>query len=352
MTQYDVDETGTMSFTELTAMLDSLGSTLTQKTIEGFFKAYGKEIDGELTKEEVILQLEKEVNKAAKDKAKVHPADLATGTHTPSMAPEPQGEGLGMTGPEESLSSPVDPDALRDMILRSQPINSALPNNLEPVNEQAVPGIRLRKASMDAGDVPIVSNGQGLDTASGKVPAPKLSETVTPTFDPDPELEPTEEDADEIDEPEEVRERVINIRTCPLCHRSRLGKRSEQDIVTHLAICASSDWSRMDRIVTANYVTSSQAQRKFLTRMMNKVAIGNYRLGANSANILVQDRMTGQLQEEKMAVYVRLGIRVLYKGWRSSMEGARGELDEARGVRIKLTFQHADSSNPCLSSKV
>jgi hypothetical protein len=35
---------------------------------------------------------------------------------------------------------------------------------------------------------------------------------------------------------------------------------------------------------------------------MNKVAIGAYSLGANSANILVQDRMTGQLQEEKMAV--------------------------------------------------
>jgi phosphatidylserine decarboxylase len=69
-----------------------------------------------------------------------------------------------------------------------------------------------------------------------------------------------------------------------------------------LAICASADWSRVDRIVTANYVTSSQAQRKFLTRMMNKVAIGAYSLGANSANILVQDRITGQLQEEKMAV--------------------------------------------------
>jgi phosphatidylserine decarboxylase len=140
---------------------------------------------------------------------------------------------------------------------------------------------------------------------------------------------------------------VINIRTCTLCHRPRLGRKSEQDIVTHLAVCASADWSRVDRIVTANYVTSSQAQRKFLTRMMNKVAIGAYSLGANSANILVQDRMTGQLQEEKMAVsgstaaetatathtdilltiqvYVRLGIRVLYKGWRGQMEGGRGE---------------------------
>ena len=34
--------------------------------------------------------------------------------------------------------------------------------------------------------------------------------------------------------------------------------------------------------------------------------------------------MTGQLEEEKMQVYVRLGIRLLYKGWKGRMEGARG----------------------------
>src|SRR5258708_26868199 len=36
--------------------------------------------------------------------------------------------------------------------------------------------------------------------------------------------------------------------------------------------------------------------------------------------------MTGQLEEEKMQVYVRLGIRLLYKGARGRMEGARGSL--------------------------
>jgi hypothetical protein len=43
----------------------------------------------------------------------------------------------------------------------------------------------------------------------------------------------------------------------------------------------------------------------------------------NSANIIVQNQMTGQLEEEKMKVYVRLGIRLLYKGATSRMEGAR-----------------------------
>ena len=44
----------------------------------------------------------------------------------------------------------------------------------------------------------------------------------------------------------------------------------------------------------------------------------------NSANIIVQNRTTGQLEEEKMQVYVRLGIRLLYKGFLSEMESEAG----------------------------
>lgn len=54
----------------------------------------------------------------------------------------------------------------------------------------------------------------------------------------------------------------------------------------------------------------------------------------DSANILVQDRMTGQLLEEKMQVYVRLGIRLWYRaaGSSSRMEANRSEqpLDVAK----------------------
>jgi hypothetical protein len=40
----------------------------------------------------------------------------------------------------------------------------------------------------------------------------------------------------------------------------------------------------------------------------------------------VQDRITGQINEERMSVYVRLGIRLLYKGLKSSnMEKKRSE---------------------------
>jgi len=44
----------------------------------------------------------------------------------------------------------------------------------------------------------------------------------------------------------------------------------------------------------------------------------------NSANVILQNRTTGQLEEEKMQVYVRLGIRLLYKGFLSKMESESG----------------------------
>ncbi|KAK5087500.1 phosphatidylserine decarboxylase, partial [Cryomyces antarcticus] len=116
---------------------------------------------------------------------------------------------------------------------------------------------------------------------------------------------------------EKGEEHVVEIRECPICHQPRLNKKSDADIVTHVATCASQDWRQVNNIVMAGFVTSSQAQRKWYSKVITKISYGGYKLGANSANILVQDRLTGQINEERMSVYVRLGIRLLYKGLKS-----------------------------------
>lgn len=121
-------------------------------------------------------------------------------------------------------------------------------------------------------------------------------------------------------------EHVVEIRECPICHQPRLNKRSDADIITHIATCASQDWRQVNNIVMAGFVTSSQAQRKWYSKVITKISYGGYKLGANSANILVQDRTTGQINEERMSVYVRLGIRLLYKGLKSKdMEKKRSK---------------------------
>lgn len=54
-------------------------------------------------------------------------------------------------------------------------------------------------------------------------------------------------------------------------------------------------------------------------------------LTSSAHSQIVQDRLTGALLEEKMAVYVRLGMRLAYRGIGpgGGMEGARSEFPSA-----------------------
>jgi phosphatidylserine decarboxylase len=79
---------------------------------------------------------------------------------------------------------------------------------------------------------------------------------------------------------EDTFERVINVKNCPICHRPRLNKKAEMDIITHVAVYASGDWAKIDKIVIGNFVTASQVQRKWYTKVFSKVSSGDYRLGA------------------------------------------------------------------------
>lgn len=68
----------------------------------------------------------------------------------------------------------------------------------------------------------------------------------------------------------------------------------------------------------------------------------------NSANILVQDRMTGQINEERMSVYVRLGIRLLYKGLKSrEMEKKNSKCaKQAISRNCRLTEYYSTQASP------
>jgi phosphatidylserine decarboxylase len=137
-------------------------------------------------------------------------------------------------------------------------------------------------------------------------------------------------DRDDLND--QTEEHVVEIRECPICHQPRLNKRSDTDIITHIATCASQDWRQVNNIVMAGFVTSSQAQRKWYSKVITKISYGGYKLGANSANILVQDRITGQINEERMSVYVRLGIRLLYKGLKSR------EMEKKRSMYCEIYY--------------
>jgi phosphatidylserine decarboxylase len=198
-----------------------------------------------------------------------------------------------------------------------------------------------------AGRTPEVSSLSGSTEAS--TPAPSENATLVDqsqlgleTHEASEINAPGEEgdplDRDDLNDTGE--EHVVEIRECPICHQPRLNKRSDADIITHIATCASQDWRQVNNIVMAGFVTSSQAQRKWYSKVITKISYGGYKLGANSANILVQDRITGQINEERMSVYVRLGIRLLYKGLKSK------DMEKKRSMYCFDLHYYAYSAEP------
>lgn len=272
--QYDADESGLISKVELTTMLDTLGSTLRESTIDSFFERFPHRVNenGEkqdLTMDEVVLCLEEQLEARAG-------RSRGLGDRVKGL--------LGVNRDTETTESSSD-------------TSSGGPTPAEPVEPPS-----------SAIDIP------------GAQSAKDQPSTIVV-----PEMSYSGEEGDFVVKDELVEDRgeehVVEIRECPICHQPRLNKRSDADIITHIATCASQDWRQVNRLMMGGFVTASQAQRKWYSKVITKISYGGYKLGANSANILVQDRITGQINEEKMSVYVRLGIRLLYKGLKSnSME--------------------------------
>ena len=254
--QYDADDSRRISKIELTTMLDTLGSTLRESTIDSFFERFAPENEpvdeADLTFDQAVICLEEQLMKtgtkpslSAKVKGVMHmPASVQNGETSTTNRPRPETSTTAATN--------------------------------ENPRRSAVPAIAIQD--------------------HGK--AGEQGDMINP---------------DDLADDSNGEEHVIEIRECPICHQPKLNKRADADIITHIATCASEDWRAVNNLVMGGFVTQSQAQRKWYSKVINKVSYGGYKLGANSANILVQDRMTGQINEERMSVYVRLGIRLLYK---------------------------------------
>lgn len=282
--QYDSDESARVSKVELTTMLDTLGSTLRESTIDGFFDRYaseGDKQDPQLTFDQAVIALEDQLRQPSRRKTW---GDTMRG-YMDNAHFSTQGNGS-----DRGSDSP---------------------------NIPAMEGYSDKPLNKDGGRfaVPAISQDHlGSPGEAGDL----LQEN------------------DLVDERGE--EHVVEIQECPLCHQPRLNKKSDADIITHIATCASQDWRQVNNIVMAGFVTASQAQRKWYSKVITKISYGGYKLGANSANILVQDRISGQINEERMSVYVRIGIRLLYKGLKSKdMEKKRSKLAKIVDRRL-----HAD----------
>ena len=283
--QYDSDENARVSKLELTTMLDTLGSTLKESTIDGYFERFAKDCNlqdpgsMQLTFDQAVICLEDQLQKPPPKRSLGETVKGYMGhTHLPADTNQGKAGNGDRAAPDANSTATADSQA----------------------NVLTVPTISqdMLGSPGEAGDV----------------------------------LEP-EDLADDRGE-----EHVVEIRECPICHQPRLNKKSDADIITHIATCASQDWRQVNNLVMAGFVTSSQAQRKWYSKVITKISYGGYKLGANSANILVQDRVTGQINEERMSVYVRLGIRLLYKGLKSKEMEKKRSKSEKHGSELANVY--------------
>lgn len=107
-------------------------------------------------------------------------------------------------------------------------------------------------------------------------------------------------------------ERVILFRICPICRRKDPSSK-KVSALQHLSVCASRHWAASNSVLLdKKYVSSQQASKRWYANFFSKFSYGSYQIGAHSANILVQDRISGQISEERMSTSVRLAIRVIY----------------------------------------
>lgn len=110
-----------------------------------------------------------------------------------------------------------------------------------------------------------------------------------------------------------------NVWRCPKCFKSRKKSNNvlksklmiENDLITHFAIC---NFSHANKFLKPSYVSSEFASKRWFSKVLIKLTYGKYALGSNNANILVQDRGTGIIIEEKISAHVKFGMRIIYNG--------------------------------------
>lgn len=243
-------------------MLDSLGSTLSAETVNSFFTRNGKKApEDELSIPEAVQCLETELGRPTNEKRRVASDDnlldyssppTPTMTRSLSSQQAPQLGKLDFSGPP-MVSRDPETSPVEDRI----PAQPAYPTEYsqQPLSDAAAGGTKTLGSSHPG----------------------RIGHTNSSTSAASSDAEDSSGSGSE-----DSVERVINVKNCPLCHRPRLNKKAEMDIVTHLAVCASGDWAKIDRIVVGNFVTASQAQRKWYTKIITKVSSGDYKLGAVS----------------------------------------------------------------------
>ncbi|KAI7854427.1 phosphatidylserine decarboxylase-domain-containing protein [Circinella umbellata] len=287
------------------SMLESLGSTISESTVNGFWEQHEKDPEtDELTLDELVESLENFMLSSEMPFTRDHIAGGGIGnTDTSDSSGGLSDSDMMDEEDEEDDDEDIEVDELVDLDLTDD-YDDRVETPSSTVSEEAF------------GD-DVLLDAQGIQYGGDQSDmALDMSRSSSGNGNG------------------EQQEQVIRLAECPICHRPNLSRRAQMDIVTHVAMCAANDWTTVDRFLMGDFVTEAYAQRRWFVKLVSKVGYGKYQVGRNNANIIVQDRRTGQLIEERMSVYVRLGMRLIYKGMKTGIQSKT-----AQRVLTNMTFK-------------
>ena len=272
-----------MSHLELTSMLDSLGSTLTRSTVSSFFTRFDKAHHEEITIDQAILCLEDALGRPDHEKKRL---DADDGLADSSVSATPvlsiaDDKGHELKLDDLDFSGPAADSNAGDAGFKSNKyLTEPMQQPLHVVAAGTTPEHSDSWSDDTEGDLSSTSPSPSGTPPPG-IPVEQKKKKLAGFRRNKKNDKPKGDTANETSQnSSDALERVINVKNCPLCHRPRLNSKAEIDIITHLAICASQDWNKVDRIVVGNFVTASQAQRKWYTKVISMISNGDYRLGA------------------------------------------------------------------------
>jgi phosphatidylserine decarboxylase len=215
--------------------------------------------------DEAIWCLEMQVGRPPNEKKRVVPVEEGGSLLDLSTPGTPGGSGMGMgMGMSRSLSMQTPPQ-LGELDFSGLPMHLLEDLELSPDDGALkVPPPAQSVYLTEFSQQPLAEAAAGVGGAAQK--------TLPPSY-PARQSSGTSSDAEDSSgsgsgsnsgsSSEDTFERVINVKNCPICHCPRLNKKAEMDIITHVAVCASGDWAKIDKIVVGNFVTASQVQRKW-----------------------------------------------------------------------------------------
>lgn len=222
-----VSDTATsLSRLEVQSMLETLGSTISETTLDQFWQRHDKELSEDLTLDELAESLEWCMKVADEEEEE----EQIVSTQHPFFIADDDEE-----DDEEDIME--DDDDEEEAIEEDSEYfsNDEDDDDSSTNSSESMP-------SPDEADYEALAEGEGIQYVNG------------PLLALDPETTRKGHKA--------FHEKVIRLNECPICHKPNLSKRGQMDIVTHVATCAANDWTTVDRFLMGNFGSEAQAQRK------------------------------------------------------------------------------------------